>query len=255
MNLLNLFKRNRPQDFEMLLQKACTEPGYHPELMRRLLTEKLTILTNYSDRQAELNKTTDDREIGVFTFDDGRVPIFTSEERIFDKDVFSKNVTRLSGEGKYVLKLIKGKALTMNPYSEYGKEFSKEDIEHLLNGTYFTANLIYGEIKKNASVELSEPDRYPTEIVKSLIVLFSVKTDVFAAYVGWINDPAKDEPPHYIFAVDTEGDMKTLSSEAIFIAKQFLPVDEIVDFMQINKANEISNYFIKTIKPFYTKNS
>jgi hypothetical protein len=238
----------------MLLQRACTEPGYQPELMRRLLTEKLIIIINYNDQQAELNKITDDKEIGVFTFDDGRVPIFTSEERIFDKDDFSKDVTQLSGEGEYLLKLLKGKALTMNPYSEYGKEFSKEEIERLLNGTYFTANLVPGEIEKNASVELSQPARYPTEIVKSLIVLFSGRTDVFAAYVGWINDPAKDEPSHYIFAVDTEGDMNTLSSEAIFITKQFLPADEIVDFMQINKANEISNYFIKTTKPFYTKN-
>jgi hypothetical protein len=253
MDLFNFLKKKKVHDFETLLQRAADEPAYRMEFIQRLLSEKLVVITNSNEIREGFRVVEKNTKVGIFSFEDGRIPVFTSIERIFDKGIITQQVKFLELKGEDLFNILKGKTLVLNPYSDYGKEFLPEEIENLLNGTYFDNNVKHIKITKATTVRIGQPSKYPAEIVKSLIKLFSAKSEVNAAYLAWIHDPLTDDDPHYIFAIDTFGDWDNLSKEAGFITKQNLGPDQIVDFMQISNNGGINDYFIKSTTPFYKK--
>jgi len=156
----------------------------------------------------------------------------------------------ISASGQDIFTFLKGAKIILNPYSDYGKKFDPQEIERLLDGTYFKSRQI--EIKKDTQVRIGQPAKYPTEVVNSLIKLFSNRPDVVAAYLGWIHFPETADPPHYIFAIETNGDWRTISDEAGAVAQEIIGPDEIIDFVQIDR-KKVNDYFINKTKPFYTK--
>jgi hypothetical protein len=125
-------------------------------------------------------------------------------------------------------------------------------VQNLLDGRLTTLNEI--KYDKVTPIRIGQPAKYPTEIVKALIELFKTKPDVVGAYLGWFHDPATVDPPHYIFAIETTGDWRSLSDEAGFIGNQYMSDSEIFDLVQItNNSGFLNDYFIKETKPFYIK--
>lgn len=108
-------------------------------------------------------------------------------------------------------------------------------------------------IEKETKVQIGQPARYPTDMVNALVKLFSERPMVEAAYLGWIFNPESGEPPHYVFALDTEGDLQSLTEEAGFIAKQYLGKSEFVDFIVISENVGVSDYFLTQTTPFYKR--
>jgi len=246
MDLFKFLKKKRSDNLEALLQKAADDPEYRAEFQRRILTEKLLLLTNtkIADGLVMLEVGT---KINVFTLKDGWIPLFTSPERIYDKGVLKKEMQYISASGQDIFTFLKGAKIILNPYSDYGKKFDPQEIERLLDGTYFKSRQI--EIKKDTQVRIGQPAKYPTEVVNSLIKLFSNRPDVVAAYLGWIHFPETADPPHYIFAIETNGDWRTISDEAGAVAQEIIGPDEIIDFVQIDR-KKVNDYFINKTKPF-----
>jgi hypothetical protein len=251
MNLFKFLKKKQVYSLETLLQKAAKESAYRAEFAKRILDEKLLIISNSNFGQERLVKLEVGMKVKVLCLKDGRVPVFTSPERIRDKGIFKREASFIEAKAKDIFELLKGATLILNPYSDYGKEFLPEEIERLLDGSYFKSRQI--EIKEATQVLIGQPAKYPTEVVKSLIKVFSNRPEVMTAYVGWIHDPATEDPPHYIFAIDTNGDWRTISDEAGDAAQQILGYEEIVDFIQINHKGSFDDYFTRQTKPFYTK--
>jgi hypothetical protein len=251
MELFKFLKKKQVQSFELLLQKAADNPSYRAEFIKRLLTENFFIITNNKIGAEGLVKLEAGMNVNVFILKDGRVPIFTSTDRIFDKGIIKKEVQFLEAKGKDIFEFLKGASLILNPYSDYGKEFNPEEVERVLNGTYFNSRQIV--IEKASEVRIGRPAKYPTEVVKSLVKLFSSKPDVSAAYVAWIHDPATPDPPHYIFAIKTTGDWGIISEEAGSLVQQILGYEEIVDFLHLKKEGFLNEYFNSEVQPFYKK--
>jgi len=251
MDLLKFLKKKQVHSFETLLQMAADDPSYRVEFIKRILTEKLVIISKSDVGNEGFVKLKAGAKVSVYTFPDGRVPIFTSPERIRDKGIFKDNASFLEAKGVDILDFLKGAKLILNPYSDYGKEFSPEEVARLLDGTYFNPREIV--VKEKTAVNIGQPVKYPTEVVKALSNLFFTKPNVVAAYLGWIHQPETNDPPHYIFAIDTVGNYKELIKEAGFIVQQILGTEEIVDFIQITNAGGINDYFIKSTQPFYIR--
>jgi hypothetical protein len=159
--------------------------------------------------------------------------------------------------GHALLTMTKGATLVLNPYSDYGKEFLPSEIEQMLDGTFLTNTqheLVY---KESANVLIGSPANYPNEIVNSLKVLFAGKPRISAAYVAWIHDPSTNVPPHYIFGLEADGtrdeELQNIINEAGFTARQHLPPNEFVDFLVIDNNGGISDHFLKSTDPFYTR--
>lgn len=236
---------------EQLLQKAAAEPAYRAEFYRRLLSETLVILTLQSPGteagQAEKSN------VQIASYADGRVPIFTSPERIFDRGVIKERMGYMQVKGEEFFNRMRGATFLLNPYSDCGKELLADEIERLLNGSIFSENSKTIAFEEEVQVQIGQPAEYPTELVNSLSLLFGNKPHVKAAYLGWIFNPADGQPPHYIFGIDAEGDFQDLMRETGFVVKQFLAPAEPVDFIQIDGEDSLSAYFLNQTQPFYER--
>jgi len=257
MGIFDVFKK-KPQEpegnrLEIALQKAAKEPAWRKTFYELLLTEDLVVMTSGTSVTDEgVLKT--GSEVAFVTLPDGRIPVFTSVERIFDKQVIKDEVHQMTLKGRDLFELAIGASFILNPYSDYGKDLLPGEIADLLNGTIFLpTNTI--TVQKDTHVLIGQPAEYPVEAIASLKVVFAKYANVSAAYLGWIDNPEIEEPAHYIFAVEGIGDFKDAVNEAGFVAHEHLG-GQIFDMMRIsaNKgADGIEGYFIDNVTPFYKR--
>ena len=107
-------------------------------------------------------------------------------------------------------------------------------------------------VTEEIEVKIGKPATYPTEIVNLLQELFSKKVKVYTAYLAWVQNTATNEPPHYIFAIDTDEEWDSLIEETVSAVKKCFSSDVFIDFMKIGKGG-INDYFINKTTPFYKK--
>jgi hypothetical protein len=261
MGLFDFVKKDTEQtrlnnlSLDMLVKKAVTEPAFRAEFYKRLLSDELVVITNKSKLEKGGQILQIGTNVNLVSYPDGKIPVFTSTERIFDKGVIKEKVEYLRMKGENLFDLTKGATFLINPYSDYGKELLPEEIEKMLSGKIFTDNTKTLTIEKVTEVQIGQPAKYPTDIVNSLKILFANRPNVKAAYLGWIYDPTSGEPPHYIFGLDANGDLESLTQEAGFTAKQFLSSSEFVDFINVYSKGGLSDYFLKSVDPFYERSN
>lgn len=263
MGLFDIFKKktNQPtqDDFsneniiEKSLRKASTEPAYRAEFYKRLLAEKLIVLTDKTQIPEGVQTLKENTNVNIATLSDGKIPVFTSTSKIFDKGIIKEEVPFLEMKGEDIFILAKGATFILNPYSDYGKELLPNEIESLLEGTILTDNHKQMTVEKDTQVQIGQPANYPTEIVNSLKTLFADRPSVKAAFLGWIYNPSVEEPPHLIFALDIEGEKQSIINEAGFTAQQLSKPSDIIDFIQIDNSGGLSDYFTRETTPFYSR--
>ncbi|TPG63606.1 enhanced serine sensitivity protein SseB C-terminal domain-containing protein [Hymenobacter nivis] len=235
-----------------LLGQAAADPAYRPEFYRRLLLEDLVVITD--ENPATLvpgTKIADDSStMRIFCWQDGRIPVFTTPDRILDGEVIKHRVAYAQMKGRALFETLPGTTLVLNPYSAAGKELLPDEIAQILAGTVLDTgqNLVS---EQAAEVLLGQPAVYPTEMVRALARLLAQQPRVVAAYLGWIHDPAGPVPPHCILCLDVEGEMTAIAKETGFVAQQFLGKDEVVDIVQADESS-LTDYFRST-KPFYER--
>ena len=178
--------------------------------------------------------------------------VFTSTNRIFDKGIINEQVPFLAMKGEDLFGVAKGATFILNPYSDYGKELIPSEIEDLLNGSIFEHKKEM-TIEQDTEVQIGQPAIYPVELVNALSYLFNEKETVKAAYLAAIKMNKAEKLPHLIIAIDTDGDMSSITNEAGPLVEKTLK-NEIVDFIQIDNKGGISDYFLNQTKPFYNRN-
>jgi len=254
MGLFDIFKKKEfgkkssGEDLEQALKRAASEPAFRFEFYKRLLSSKLVVLTQDNNGLPDgISVAKQDLSINIFSLKDGSIPVFTSNDRIFDKGIIKSQMTVDD-----MLKMLRDKKVVLNPYSDYGKVLLPDEIERVLDGTIFTGNVDRIKVDKPTSVAIGQPAEYPTEVIKSLIELFKNKSEVSAAYMAWIYDHKTNVPPHYIFAIDAIGDWNRLSQETGFTISQIIGPDSVFDIMKLGKGG-INDYFRDKTTPFYKK--
>ncbi|MBX3163524.1 MAG: enhanced serine sensitivity protein SseB C-terminal domain-containing protein [Bacteroidetes bacterium] len=237
---------------EQLLQKAATEPAYIIEFYKRLLTDELVVITQGSNHQQGNVILEKDTNVNIVMLD-GKIPVFTSTERIFDNGIIKEQVDYLKLKGEDLFGFTKGATFLLNPYSNLGKELLPDEIENLLNRTFYDNRIRSTIVEKDTQVKIKQPTKYPTEMVNSLKILFAEKRNIKAAYLAWIYNPESGQPPHYIIGLDGNGNIQDTAKEAIYITSQFVEKNEFVDFVKIEENDDVSDYFTKETKPFYKR--
>ena len=234
---------------EELLAQAATDPAYQPEFYRRLLLEPLIfVATDDPDQPEPEAEEEDGASMQIACWEDGRIPIFTTPARIFDKGVIVDEQAHYAMKGRNLLEMLRDKTLLLNPYSDFGKEFTPAEIARILAGTILHTGTRL-TVQEATTVRIGQPANYPTDMVQALVRLLSQQPRVRAAYLAWIHDPAAPEPPHYIICLDVEGEMRTISQQVGFVAQKFLAKQEIIDIVQADQSS-LTDYFRQT-KPFY----
>lgn len=259
MGLLDIFKKKNKSNFEnenhleTILRKAATDAAYRPEFYKRLISEKLVVITSKNNLPNGSRTLEKGANVNIFTLQDGKIPIFTSTRKIFENGIINEEVPFLEMQGADLFNLTKGATFILNPYSEFGKELLPNEIEGMLNGTILSDCINKIVIEKETQVKIGQPAIYPTDIINSLKTLFSSKPSVNKAYLGWIYNPSSGEPPHYIFALDIDGESQNITNEAGSTIQKYLNPDDIIDFVQMNDKGGLCDYFLKETKPFYER--
>jgi hypothetical protein len=255
----NLFKKKdapQPKDnrLEEALKRAAGEPAWRKTFYELLLSEKLVVITSGASDTDEDGVLKAGSTVSFASYPDGKIPVFTSVARVFDKQVIKEQVHQMTIMGRDLFELAAGATFLLNPYSDYGKELLPDEIADLLNGTLFLpTNQI--TVEKETPVLIGQPKVYPDKVVASLKLVFTKYPAVSAAYLGWMHNPESEDPPHYVFAVEGTSDIEDAIQEAGFVCKEHLP-GQIFDLMRISGtagATGIEGYFKESVKPFYKK--
>ena len=144
MGLFDLFKRKSIVDpettnLEELLKNAATDPSYRVEFYKQLLRSDLIVLTQDSEIGEGMQTLQEDTSLKILSLPDGRIPVFTSTDRVFDKKVIDEQIQYVAMKGADLLAVVKGATILLNPYSDYGKELLPDEIRGLLDGTIFNS--------------------------------------------------------------------------------------------------------------------
>lgn len=259
MGLFDFFKKkpeppsNKSMSLEVLLRKAALLNSHRDELYKRLLSDQLVVLTNSSGIREGKHVVEKGIAINVIGLSDGRIPVLTSEERIFDRGVITEQVGCLRIKGSDLFAAVKGAKLVLNPFSEFGKELLPDEIERLLNGTDPVDVLQEITVEKPTLAKMYQPSVYPTEIVNALCALLARYPNVKAGYLGLIYIPNEGEQAHYMIGLDADGDVESVLREAGPTIKQFLEKHDVVDFIQVKDDSGIGSYFLESVDPFYVR--
>ena len=134
MAIFNIFKR-RKYSFEIFLKKAVIDSAYRAEFYERILTEKLFVIYKGNTISEGYHIASQNTNVKIVTLKNLSIPIFTSTDRIFDEGIIKDKVKFLELTGKDLFKMLTGKTLIINPYSEYAKEILPAEIEKILDGS------------------------------------------------------------------------------------------------------------------------
>ena len=238
---------------EELLRKAATDPTCRSEFYKRLLSDELVVITNNSSElQIEDGILQKDSKVAIVNFDDGKIPVFTSTDRIFDKNVVKEQVPYLQLKGENLFGITKGATLVLNPFSDYGKELLPGEIESMLNGDINKPQHSEIEIKKNTQILIGQPAKHPTELLNDIKAFLVFQEKVKAAYLAWIMFP-DNTPPHYLIAIDIDERNEVVNNNIGELIFKHLG-NEPVDVIKLENDGGISDYFYKNqVKPFYKK--
>lgn len=259
MGIFDIFKKPKKDkgfpvnDLEKSLIEAYNDVSARNRFYTKLLWNDLIVLTDANPNLHEgVNTLNENTTVQFVTFEDGRIPIFTSENRIFDKGVVKEKLQIMSMKGQDLFGIAKGATFVLNPYSDYGKELLKEEIESLIDGSIFEDSNSHS-VEKDTEVLIGQPTIKPTEFLKALSRLFQEHETVKSAFVGIIKMAKSEEEPHLIIAIDLEADLGSVTCKAIPIAEKMMAKEEVVDFIKIDDKGGVSDYFTKETKPFYTR--
>ena len=177
------------------------------------------------------------------------IPIFTSLQEL--RRALKSEAAYLSLNAREFLTLTKGADLLLNPMSELGKEFPKEEVAALLDGSMWQpeSRIV---VDKPQQVMIGQPKDYPTELVEALSRYFKKESRVKRAYVAHYFNPATGEPPHTLVGIEASGDWDSVIGGIGVVAKGVMVPNPPIDFMPLTGDEGVQGY-LKKLKPFYER--
>jgi hypothetical protein len=241
-------------DLERSLIRAATDPAHRPQFYRDFLASEI-FAVQQGPHPLPSSTTTlhEGTRLCLMSLErDGRtiIAIFSSLPRL---QVFIKQEeTFISMKVREFLTMTEGVSLILNPGSDYGKEFTPQEIASLLDGSMWRPTDVY-VTPKQSQVLIGQPANYPTELVAALARYFQSTPEVSKAYLAHFFHPERDTKPHTLIAIQTTGDWNAIASGAEIVARGTKIPDSPIDYFQITAEPGLSDHFRKSVKPFYEK--
>ncbi|MEN9347144.1 MAG: hypothetical protein RLZZ77_655 [Bacteroidota bacterium] len=258
MEISDRFKVPRQGDqspLEYLLRRGLEQPSVRPEFYRRFLQETVHVITldpNFSNGLTTIRR---GEKLNLFAFSNGMIPVFTSIERIYDRGIVKQKVNHIQLRGDQLLKSELGLSFSVNPYSEIGKEISKEEVVRILDGSLVAQLEADLGPDKSVLIKLSKPSQVPFELVSELSRVCHKMPNVKCVHLGWWEDPLSGVEPHYIVAVDTTFGFESIKHEVQFACLQVLGRASAFDLRELRELKIIEDYFTQNPQLIYDRES
>lgn len=244
-----------PQNkLERSLVQAATDAAHRPQFYKDVVESDIFIIQEGTPPETS-GKTTlkEGLQLQIRHIEsEGKqfIPIFSSLPRL--QAVLQHEVGYIAINTLEFMKITQGADLLLNPGSDYGKEFTKEEIASILDGSIWKPTESF-VAKKETKIMIGQPANYPKELVDALSRLFKKTKEVKRAYVAHFFNPERDEKPHSLIAVEVTSNWDMVSACAGIVARDVPSPDPPVDFIQITGTGGLEDYFIRECKPFYEK--
>lgn len=244
-----------PNHLEAAFAKAAADPAERP-VFYRLLVESQVFALGHTDDGFQGSKTAAAGEtVSLINWqkDDGTtvIPFFTSLDAL--SRAIQEERSYIAMPARAFLEMTKGATLVLNPGLIPAKEFLPHEVESMLT-TGVNQAPQRRVIQQETQVLLGQPADYPTKMVTALRSLFAKHPCVRAAYLGLMHDPSTQEKPNLVVGVEGESGIERAIQDAGSIVSDTVPDGGPVDFVRVAKGEVgLSDYFTKSVKPFYER--
>ena len=186
------------------------------------------------------------------------IPFFTSLQTL--QRTIPEDEPYLEVPTEALFRMTLGVPMVLNPNTEYGMEFSPEDVVSLLGSDSVNNNqeLMDGGDYDEDGVYLELLREPPEKLIQTMTEVLGDFSEVEAAYLAVIHEPSADPEPHLLVGIKGHGDIDA----AIEAIAGRIPEDdndsdfEMFDFFTINDDDpEISDFLVEQVKPFYSTTS
>ena len=222
---------------EEALVRAVENPATAPDFYRLLLENDLLVLGTVEGQEdatsqfslepgGQLKLVTGERNGERF------LPVFSSLPRM---QAYVQEESRyLSVKGRALLDLTRGAPVILNPGSDYGREFTPQQIEQLLD----SQQIAMGEAE------------YPVALANALTAVFEKDAGVQTA---WMINIAQGGESHPLVGIETTGDMAALVAEIERAAQEKIP-GMVFDLQRVDRAQpaHMAGELLK-VQPFYQR--
>lgn len=237
---------------ERALVAAATDPAARPRFYRELVAANLFVIQEGPPPSAPRAFTAEAGfELKVRHVElRGRswMPVFSSLPRL--QSFLDHEAGYLAMNALDLMKITRGASLLLNAASEFGKELLPEEIESILDGSIWTPRNPQ-VFPRDTKILLGQPSRYPHELVAVLQRVFARHKGVKKAYLAHFVNPAQDEKPHTLIAIEASANRDQIVSEALMAANAIAVPDPPVDFTIL--PNRGFDAYFRSVKPFYRR--
>ncbi|MCP4139896.1 MAG: hypothetical protein GY755_06340 [Chloroflexi bacterium] len=244
----------QPQNkFEKSLVKATQSPAHRPQFYKDFVEATIFVI-EYSQLPTKSAKITLEKgrvlQLQHVEFNGkSYIPIFSSVSQL--QAFIKSEVGYLGMKVLDFLEIIKGAELFLNPGADYSKEFTKEEIENILNGSIWKPSEHF-VVKQDTQILIGQPKNYPTQLVEELIKLFQKDKNVERAYIAHYHNPEENDPPHTLVGIAVKKYSEQTFAQAGIVVTNVEVPDPPVDFIRVQSSGGLSDYFNKS-KPFYKR--
>ncbi|WP_208950496.1 enhanced serine sensitivity protein SseB [Rahnella sp. ChDrAdgB13] len=252
-------------ELERLLRLSVTAPAWRPAFYQTLLESTVFVLGDAGQDEAEKQGSvaiTAGSELNILHWEkqDGSsiIPFFSSVD-VLEKASSGESPDEqafVALPARVLFEMTQGDELFLNPKSEYGKEFTPNEVTLLLSngGLHAPSELV---LDKESQLLIGQPEEYPSAMIDALTTLFTQKKPVRRAFMALIHDKAVDDQPNLLIGLEADGDEQEIDAlirEAGNVASETSPDDRPVDFCIVSeKERGISHYLISHTQPFYQR--
>ncbi len=159
---------------EESLVKAALDPAHRPQFYRDLLASDIYVIQEGPPPDRPGHRVLPAGEllkIRTLSFNGKQyVPIFSSRAAL--QAALSEEAAYLALNAAEFFRITAGADVVLNPGWDHGKEFSKEEIAGLLDGSIWQPRERFA-VKRDTTVQIGQPARHPKELVETLSRLFT----------------------------------------------------------------------------------
>ena len=244
-----------PQNpLEHALMRAAHSPAYRARFYRDLVEATVYVL-HYGPAPLEHGSYTLEKGASLVLraveIDGLRaIPFFSSLERL--QVMLDQEATYIALKARELFKVVRGQPLVLNPGSAYGKLFTPEEVEAVLDGSIWQGGSQI-TVPRETEIMVGEPAVYPTELVAELKHRFKKLRQVKRAWLALYANPADGLPPHLLVVLDVQGNWQAASTAVGEVVQRVEVPNPPVDVMALPASGPLRDYFLRQSRPFYTR--
>ncbi|UOQ51989.1 enhanced serine sensitivity protein SseB C-terminal domain-containing protein [Hymenobacter cellulosivorans] len=235
---------------EQLLFNAATMPEFRPGFYQALLNEEVFVVTIPKEGEP-LGEVTpvEGMEIQLQVLNDGKIPVFTSKERIFESGTEQDSLPYMRLRGLDFFQMVQGADCALNPFSTVGKMLPANEIAELLS-----SSIMQGPPGGNMQVTLGPATEAHMPLIEAIQGFAQSKPQIETAHVALVRFQDETTPPRLLLAFYTDDNDPAFLEEMGPVVQGKLKEDDLVDVMVLDKNSDepLNQYFLQAI-PVYTR--